>query len=101
MSVDVSHAGQLGRVTSVGDEGRLIWILLSHGATAYASGSRPFDFVRGQTVFVTDWDVVPAPEDAWPADAAADVSPEQSWIGVVTHRDDEITVVDVRGLLQQ
>lgn len=96
MHVDISDEGDLGRVTAVAPDCMRAWVQLATGRTiTITARSHPLTHAPGDTLFVTDLDAEPAPDEAWPA-AEAKADPGQgAWVGTVVLRGDDLTIIDL------
>lgn len=96
MHVDISDEGDLGRVTAVAPDCMRAWVRLATGRTiTITARSHPLTHAPGDTLFVTDLDVEPAPDEAWAA-AEAKADPGQgAWVGTVVLRGDDLTIIDL------
>lgn len=90
-SLEYSTPSQVARVRALGEDGCVVYFDLRNGLAASASALEPFDLEIGDIVFVTDDQIVRAPRELWP---------EDTWVGVVRLRLEDVALVDQSGRLR-
>jgi transitional endoplasmic reticulum ATPase len=86
--------GEVARVRALSSDCRVLYLEMRRsGQVATLSAEEPFDITVGTVVLVHPDDdrIEFAPNDLWP---------EETWVGVVRLRDDDVTVVDQGGRLR-
>lgn len=80
----------VARVRARASEGKRLYLELKNGQTATVDANQPFEFMEGSVVLVRQEDnyIEAAPESVWP---------DESFVGVVRLKKDDVTVVDARG----
>lgn len=86
--VDVGRQGNLARVRHISEDGCQLWVELRSGHFATVTWDQPFDLDTGDVVLLHDGAVERAPEDLWA---------EETWVGVIKLKLDDVTVVDGGG----
>jgi transitional endoplasmic reticulum ATPase len=90
---DVEQAADLCRVRAISADRRQLYLESRNGQVASVSAEMPFDFEVGTVLLVrvADNHLEPAPASLWL---------EETWVGVVRLRLDDVTVVDSSGRLR-
>ncbi|MGO8870617.1 MAG: ATP-binding protein [Acidimicrobiales bacterium] len=93
MAIKRDPDGQLGRVRSLDDDARTVYLELQSGLTAtVTSNDSPFEFEPGDVLLVREKSVTRVPADTWP---------EDSLIGVVRLKLNDLTLIDTHGQLKR
>ncbi len=83
--VQVSRPGNLARVHHVSDDGCQVALEMRSGQFATATWDRPFDLEQGDVVIAAEGALERVADDLWI---------EESWVGVIKIKLDDVTVVD-------
>lgn len=86
--IDVGRQGNLARVRHISEDGCQLWVELRSGHFATVTWDQPFDLETGDVVLLHDGAVERAPEGLWA---------EETWVGVIKLKLDDVTVVDGGG----
>ncbi len=96
MTVEVGDAGVLAKVTALSQDGRRVYFDLRNGNTGWFEGDSDRYSVGDVLLLVTDAEghqrFDPVPASAWPDD---------TWIGVVKLKHEEVTVIEAAGRLRR
>lgn len=94
MDVEVGPRVAVARITAVSADRHVLYLEFRNSTTGTVSGSEPFDLEVGSVLLVdAEADHVElAPDQVWP---------EESWVGVVRLRLDDVTVIEASGGLQK
>jgi transitional endoplasmic reticulum ATPase len=85
--------GQLGRVRSLDDNKRTLYLELQSGQTAtVTSRDQTFDFHPGDVLLIRESSLTRVPPDTWP---------EDSLVGIVRLKLDDLTLIDTHGQLKR
>lgn len=86
----MSDPSIVARVRAIVHDGRRLYLELRNGQTVTVDNSDPFDYEIGSIVLIRPDQnhIEPAPDDVWP---------EDSWVGVVRLKLEDITIVDSGG----
>lgn len=86
---NVGPASTVGRVRAISPDRMRLWLDLRSGLGAWVDGGDPFDLEIGSVVLIDpDGTLVVAPNELWP---------DESWVGVVRLKLEDVTVVDTGG----